>query len=86
MIKLSQAIQEQVPDGSTPELMQNYLTQVKLCVEELARKAQDRQMEIRSTEPSTADIEEGGFVAYVSDATIRIYTKQNGSIRYWNLT
>ncbi len=75
-----------MPDGSNPELMATFLTQLKLTIEELSTKGQSRQVEIRSIIPSTDDMEEGEFVAYINGATIRVYTKQNGTIRYWNLT
>ena len=82
MIKNSIAIPEQIPDGKNPEELIDFLIAVKLVVEELATKAQSRQMEIRSDVPSTNDLEEGEFVTYVSGATIRTYTKINGTVRY----
>ena len=82
MIKNSIAIPEQIPDGKNPEEFIDFLIAVKLVVEELATKAQSRQMEIRSDAPSTNDLEEGEFVAYVGGATIRTYTKINGTVRY----
>ena len=73
-------------DWNNPQGIKDWVIQAHLCIEELARKAQDRQMEIRSSVPTTNDVEEGGFVAYVNGATIRIYTKQNGTIQYWTLS
>lgn len=84
-VKMSQEIPE-IFDISNQESLRQWMIAVKQCIEELARKAQDRQMEIRSTVPTTNDIEEGTFVAYVNGATIRIYTKQSGTINYWTLS
>lgn len=86
MIKLVNSIPDVVPEITDHEMMNLFLTQVKLAVEELSQKAQSRQMEIRSTAPGVNDIEEGEFVSYVNGANYYIYTKQNGVIKYATLT
>jgi hypothetical protein len=86
LISPSTSIPEDVPDGKDPEVLKTYLTQVKLYAEELARLAQSIQSNVRSTIPGSSDVAEGEFVPYVNGATIRIYTKVNGVIRYFALT
>ena len=71
---------------SDPDKLFDYLTLVKQTVDAIAEKAQGVQTNIRSTTPATSDIDEGEFVPYVNGATVRIYTRIQGVIKYWNLT
>lgn len=84
-IKMNVEIPE-VFDVEDKEMLRQFCVAVKMFCDELARKAQSQQMEVRSSVPGTNDLEEGEFVRYVNGATIRIYTKQNGNIQYWNLS
>lgn len=84
MIKMSNAIPEVI--NTDEQSLKDTLTAIKLYCEELARKSQSKQEEIRSTVPAITDMEEGELVPYINGATIRIYTKQNGIIRYFTLT
>jgi len=87
MIKLSNAIPEIVPDGSNPQAMMEFLTQAKLCIEELASKAQPLQMEERTTAPTADDIQEKEHV-YATIAGLRyIYTKMaDGTVHFIAVT
>ena len=74
---------------------------VKAALEKIASEAQSLQdphsslnnagtapMDALYTDkvPLAANLQEGKFLFYVNGATIRIYTKINNVVRYWNLT
>ena len=83
------SVSQQIPaifDIKDEVSLRNFLIAVKLSVEEIVRKGQERQDEIRSSVPIAADIPEGKFVPYLSGAAYRIYTKQNGVVKYISLT
>ena len=82
MIKLSQLIPEMIPDGSNAQAMTDFLVAIKQCVDELARKAKSIQEATRYSIPVANDLEEKEDVDYVAGATIRRYTKIDGTIRY----
>lgn len=84
MIKMSTSIPDVI--NTDEQSLRDILTAMKLYCEELARKAQSSQEEIRNGVPAVTDVEEGEFVRYINGATIRIYTKQDGVIRYFALT
>lgn len=84
MIKMSSSIPDII--NADPNNLIEILTAIKLYCEELSRKAQSSQEEIRSTVPGVTEVEEGEFVPYINGADIRIYTKTNGVVRYATLT
>ena len=84
MIKTSTFIPSNIPDGSNPQELQDFLNALKMVVEEITRKAKSIQTEVRSAVPTTTDQfeVEGEDVRYVSGATYRTYSLINGVIRY----
>lgn len=85
MIKLSQEIPE-VFDPTNLETMRQWMVSVKQSLDELARKAQSLQIEVRTTAPSTNDIEEGEFVRATVGGLNYIYTKKDGVILRFQIT
>lgn len=85
MIKLANSIPE-LTDPSDPSQLQNFCTAVKLAIDELAQKASSSQMEIRTTAPTTNDIEEGEMVRATVGGLNYIYTKKDGTILRWQIT
>ncbi len=83
MIKLGNEIPAYVPDGSNPAELQTYLTQMKLVVEELARKAQSLQMEERTTAPAVDDLEMLELVHVLAGGLRYIYTKETDGTIHW---
>lgn len=82
MLKLSQAIPEDVPDGTNPQAVKDFLTQLKLCVEEIVQKAKSIQTPVRTTAPTVNDFEvEGEDVRYNTGGVRRTYTLLDGSVR-----
>lgn len=79
MIKLSQEIPE-IFDVSNPDALRQWMIAVKQCIDELARKAQSLQEELRTSAPNTNDLTEAEMVRR-SDLYY-IYTKINGTLRY----
>jgi len=77
MIKMSVEIPE-IWDVSNPDSVRQWMVAVKQYCEELARKAQSLQMELRSGAPTIDDVEEGEFVRATNN---NIYTKLNNVIR-----
>lgn len=84
-IKLQTDIPE-VTDITDLGQLQNFVTQIKLAIEELAKKAQSMQTEERITVPTVDDLEEGEQVRVTTGANNYIYTKKGGVIRYWQIT
>ena len=80
-IKMSQEIQEYV-DITNQDALKQWMVAVKQCIDELSRKAKSMQETTRSSIPTANDLEEKEDVDYVSGATIRRYTKIDGTVRY----
>lgn len=78
MIKTSQQLGEDIPDGKDPQALRDYIIQLKLTIEELSRKAQPMQIELRTSVPGVNDLDEGEIVRHTNN---NIYTKLNGVIR-----
>lgn len=79
MLKLSQTIPE-VIDLKDEQSLRDFLTAVKLCVEEIARKAKSRQTEVIAAAPTAVtqfDVE--GDEVYCS-ADNKIYSLLNGAV------
>lgn len=85
-MKLSNAIPEYIPSVDNQQAITEYLTQVKLVVEEIASKAISLQSEIRTSAPGVNDIEEGEFVRATVGGLSYIYTKKGGQILRFQLT
>jgi len=85
-IKLSQEIPEIIPDGSNPQAMTSFLVAIKQSMDEIARKAQSLQMEVRTTVPGVNDLEEGEFVRAEVGGLLYTYTKINGVIHWMAVT
>jgi len=73
-------------DISNPEKLEHLLNTIKMYCEELARKSQSMQEEIRTTAPRVNEIEEGEYVRVTIGANHHIYTKKNGVIKNWLLS
>ena len=79
MIKLSQLPPDpNIIDWSNPQSIKDWIIQAHLCIDELSRKAQSLQVELRSGAPIADDIEEGEFVRATNN---NIYTKISGTVR-----
>jgi len=72
-----------IPDNQE---LADYLTALKQYCEELARKAQNLQMEIRTAAPGVDDLDEGGFVRATVGGLNYIYTKKGGTVLRWQIT
>lgn len=81
MLRLNNTIPFDV-DVSNPDSLKEFLIALKLYCEEIADKAKQMQLEIRTTAPSTNDCEEGEDIRYDAGGVRRTYTKISGSIRY----
>ena len=88
MIKLSQRIPEVIPNIGDAQGLMNFLTSVKLAVEELARKAKSLQTEIHtSAEPTADDFEaEGEEIRSDISSTRKVHQLLNGSVRSVTVT
>ena len=69
-----------------PLELHDFLMTLKQYVEDIARKAQQTQMEIRTAAPSTNDIDENEFVRATVGGLHYVYTKKGGTIYRWQLT
>ena len=54
---------------------------MKLVVEDIILKAQQTQMEVRSSVPDTNSIDEGESVPSVESGTYKLYRKISGSVK-----
>ena len=61
-----------------PEQLRQFCVAVKMFCDELARKAQSLQLELRSDAPIAGDIDEGELVRATNN---NIYTKIGGLVR-----
>ena len=78
-ISLSQEIPE-IFDPADPESMRQWMVAVKQCIEEITRKAQSLQLEVRVAAPAVTELTEGESVRATVGGLNYIYTKMNGTI------
>lgn len=81
MIKLSTTIPEIVPDVENKQAITEYLTAVKLAVEEIARKAKSIQTEVIAAAPTVVTQFEVEGEDIRCSADNKTYTLFNGSIK-----
>ena len=73
-------------DITDPDRLLMLLTAFKEYCEELARKGQTIQDEVRTTAPTTDDLTEGEQVRATVGGNHYIYTKKDGTIYRWQIT
>ena len=73
-------------DVTSPQQLHDFLITMKQVIEDIANKAQQMQFEIRTTAPSTDDLDEGSFVRAAVGGNNWIYTKKDGVILRWQIT
>ena len=84
-ISISQEIPE-IFDPTNPESMRLWMVAVKQCIEEITRKAQSLQLEVRVAAPGVTELTEGEFVRATVGGLSYIYTKKDGAILRFQLS
>ena len=85
MLKLNWQLPNYV-DTSNPQALQMFLNDLRMVIEDIILKAQQTQMEVRSSTPDTNSIEEGEVVPSVESGTYKIYRKINGQVKSVTMT
>ena len=85
---MSIPLSQQIPEvwDIQDEKLRDIVIQLKLCIEEIARKGQATQSEVRTSAPSASEIDENEFVRATVGGLNYIYTKKEGTVLRWQIT